>query len=197
MKTASDQRGFNVGLLNSDEFDYAMRSSPADDAVVDSDAVSPDEFVVKVSKNRFRLLSSDDDDCFDQLISEHGAIENINADASPEFGQSSDDFPNFVDSKFGEILPLVLEHAVLQDFSMLMFSKSRSWAVRQPSAKKMIKQILADREIRTPVKVIETLAKLVPFAMELIRVGVSSERLSRELAEDHCEDKLFQDFHLF
>jgi hypothetical protein len=36
----------------------------------------------------------------------------------------------------------------------------------------MIKQILDDREIRTPVKVIETLAKLVPFAVELIRVGV-------------------------
>ena len=47
-------------------------------------------------------------------------------------------------------------------------------------------QVLADREIRTPVKVIETLAKLVPFAVELIRVGVSSERLSRELAENHC-----------
>ena len=44
---------------------------------------------------------------------------------------------------------------------------------------------------------IETLAKLVPFAVELIRVGVSSEWLSRELAENYCDDKLFQDFHLF
>ena len=47
--------------------------------------------------------------------------------------------------------------------------------VRQPSAKKVIKKILADRELRTPVKVIETLAKLVPFAVELIRVGLSPE----------------------
>ena len=197
LKTASDLRGFNADLLSSDEFNYAMGSSPEDDAVVDSDADSPGDFVVKVSRNRFKLLSSDDDGCLDQVISEHGAIESKDAESSPESGQSGDDFPDFVDSKFGEILPLVLEHAVLQDFSVLMFSKSRSWAVRQPSAKKMIKQILVDREIRTPVKVIETLAKLVPFAVELIRVGVPSERLSRELAEDHCSDKLFQDFHLF
>ena len=94
------------------------------------------------------MLSSDDDECLDQFISKHGAIESINVDGSPEFGQSGGDFLNFVDSKFGEILPLVLEHAVLQDFSMLMFLKSRSWAVRQPSAKKMIKLILAGREIR-------------------------------------------------
>jgi hypothetical protein len=197
LKTASDLRGFNADLLSSDEFNYAMGSSPEDDAVVDSDSDSPGDFVVKVSRNRFKLLSSDDDGCLDQVISEHGAIESKDAESSPESGQSGDDFPDFVDSKFGEILPLVLEHAVLQDFSVLMFSKSRSWAVRQPSAKKMIKQILVDREIRTPVKVIETLAKLVPFAVELIRVGVPSERLSRELAEDHCSDKLFQDFHLF
>ena len=103
----------------------------------------------------------------------------------------------FVDSRFGEILPLVLEHAVLQDLSVLMFSKSRSWSVRQPSAKKMIKKILSYRELRTPVKVIEALAKLVPFAVELFRVGVSPEFLASELAADHGDEKLFQDFHMF
>ena len=91
----------------------------------------------------------------------------------------------------------MLEHAVLQDFSVLMFSKNRSWAVRQPSAKKVTKQVLADRELRTPVKVIETLAKLVPFVVELIRVAVSPESLAVELAADHGDEKLFQDFHFF
>ena len=175
--------------MSSDEFKHATGSSSEDDAAVDSDADSPCDFVFKASKSRFRLMSSDDDDCLDGSVSKPDAVESIYADKSPGSGQSGGDFLNFVDSKFGEILPLVLEHAVLQNFSMLVFSKSRSWAVRQPSAKKVIKQVLADREIRTPIKVIETLAKLVPFAVELIRVVVSSERLAVELAEDHCDEK--------
>ena len=121
----------------------------------------------------------------------------MNADNSPDFSQSGNDQLEFVDSRFGEILPLVLEHAVLQDFSVLIYSKSRSWSVFQPSAKKVIKKILADRELRTPVKVIETLAKLVPFVVELIRVGVMPEFLASALAEDHEDDKLFQDFQQF
>ena len=176
---------------------HAMGSSSEDDAAVDSDADSPGDFVAKVSKNQFRLLLSDDDDCLDWSVSKQDAVESINADKSPGSGQSGGDLLNFVDSKFGEVLPLVLEHAVLQDFSMMMFSKSRSWAVRQPSAKKVFKQVLVDRELRTPVKVSETLAKLVHFAVALIRVGVSSERPAVELAENHGVEKLFQDFHLF
>ena len=73
----------------------------------------------------------------------------MNADNSPDVYQSGSDQLEFIDSKFGEILPLVLKHAVLQDFSVLMFSKSRSWLVRQPSAKKVIKKILADEELQS------------------------------------------------
>ena len=204
LKIASDQRGFVADPLSSEEFEYAMGCSSEDDDAVESAAAtgklqtgSSDGFVVKVSRNRFKLLSSDDDGCSDQFISKHGVIESINADISPEFDQFGGELLDFVDSRFGEILPLVLEHAVFQDFSVLMFLKSRSWAVRQPSAKKVIKQVLADRELRTPVKVIETLAKLVPFAVDLIRVGVSPELLAMELAADHGDEKLFQDFHLF
>jgi hypothetical protein len=175
-------------------------SSEDDDAVESAAATgklqtdSSDEFVVKVSRNRFKLLSSDNDGCSEQFISKRSII---NADIAPEFDQSGGELLDFVDSRFGEILPLVLEHAVLQDFSVLMFSKSRSWAVGQPSAKKVIKQVFADRELRTPVKVIETLAKLVPFVVELIRVGVSLELLAVELAADHGDEELFQDFYFF
>ena len=63
-----------------------------DDAVSDFDADSPGDFVVEVSRNRFRLLSSDDDECFVQSISDHGAIEGEDADSSPEFGKFGDDF---------------------------------------------------------------------------------------------------------
>jgi hypothetical protein len=196
LKNASDQRGIDVEPLGSEEFEYAMGSSPdlhTEEAAVDS----PEEFLVKVTRNKYSVLSSDEEDCLDQFISKHGGIESVNADNSPDSHASGNDQLEFIHSKFGDILPLVLEHAVLQDFSVLMFSKSRSWLVRQPSAKKVIKKILADKELRTPVKVIETLAKLVPFAVELIRVGVAPEFLAAELAADHGDDKLFQDFHLF
>ena len=195
-KNASDQRGIVVEPLGSEEFEYAMGSSPdlhTEEAAVDS----PEEFLVKMTRNKYSVLSSDEEDCLDQFISKHGGIESVNADNSPDSHASGNDQLEFIHSRFGDILPLVLEHAVLQDFSVLMFSKSRSWLVRQPSAKKVIKKILADKELRTPVKVIETLAKLVPFAVELIRVGVSPEFLAAELAADHGDDKLFQDFHLF
>ena len=204
LKIASDQCGFVTDPLSSEKFEYAVGCSSEDDDTVESAAAtgklqtdSSDEFVVKVSRNRFRLLSLDDNGCSDQFISKHGVIESINADISPEFDQSGGELLDFVDSRFGKILPLVLEHAVLQEFSVLMFSKNRSWAVHQPSAKKVTKQVFADRELRTPVKVIETLAKLVPFVVELIRVGVSPELLAAELASDHGDEKLFQDFHFF
>ena len=58
-----------------------------------------------MTRNRFRLLSSDDDDCLDQFITKHGAIESLDADNSPGFNQSGDDQLEFVDSRFGEILP--------------------------------------------------------------------------------------------
>ena len=60
----------------------------------------------------------------------------------------------------------------------------------------MINNILADRELRPPVKLSETLAKLVPFAVELIRVGVSPEFLASALVADFGDEKLFQDFHM-
>ena len=80
---------------------------------------------------------------------------------------------------------------------MLMYSKSRSWSVRQPSTRTVIKMFLVDKELRTPVKVIETLAKLVPFVVELIRVGVSHEFLASALAAVFGDDKLRQDLHMF
>jgi hypothetical protein len=63
----------------------------------------------------------------------------------------------------------------------------------------VIKKILVDKELRTLVKVIETLAKLVPFVVELICVGVSPELLhvASVVAADFGDDKLFQDFHMF
>ena len=99
--------------------------------------------------------------------------------------------------KFGQILPLVLKHAVIQDFQALIYFKSRSWSVRQPSAKKVVRKILADKELRTPVKVIETLAKMVPSAVELTRTGVAPELLASVLAVNHEDNRLFQDFQQF
>ena len=78
--------------------------------------------------------------------------------------------------------------------SFEIYFKSRSWSVRQPSAKKVVRKILADKELRTPVKVIETLAKMVPSAVELTRTGVAPELLASVLAVNHEDDRLFQDF---
>ena len=118
--------GFIADPLSSDEFKYAMGSSLEDEDAVKAAADSPEEFVTKVTRNRFRLLSSDDDGCLNQFISKHGATESINADNSLGFDHSGGDQVDFIDSRFGETLPMVLEHAILQDFSVLMFSKSRS-----------------------------------------------------------------------
>ena len=131
-------------------------------------------------------MSSDDDD--DESLEYN----------SPVVGhaQSGDDQMKFVDSRFGEILQLVPEYAVIQDFPALMYSESRSWSVRQPSATEVIEGILIDKERRTPVNVIETSAKLVPFAMDLFCVGVSPESLASALAADFEDEKLFQEFHM-
>ena len=133
LKNASDQRGIDVEPLGSEEFEYAMGSSPdlhTEEAAVDS----PEKFLVKVTRNKYSVLSSDEE----ELMSNHVGIEGVNADNLPDVHRSGGDQLEFIDSKFGEILPLVLKHAVLQDFSVLMFSKSRSWLVRQPSAKKVM-----------------------------------------------------------
>ena len=94
-------------------------------------------------------------------------------------------------------MPLILKHVIIQEFQALIFLKGRSWSVRQPSAKKVIRKILADKELRTPVKVIETLAKMVPSAVELTRSGVTPDLLASCLAMQHKDNCLFQDFQLF
>ena len=85
LMTTSDQRGFVADPLSSDEFKYAMGSSSEDDDLHDVKAAaeSSDEFVVKVTRNRFRLMSSDDGVFLDQFISKHGAIESLDSDNSP------------------------------------------------------------------------------------------------------------------
>ena len=72
LKIASDQRGVVADPLSSGEFEYTMGCSSEDDDVVEAAAAtgklqtdSSDEFVVKVTRNRFRLLLSDDDGCSD------------------------------------------------------------------------------------------------------------------------------------
>ena len=119
-KTASDQHGFVADPLSSDSSyeDEDLHGMKAADE-------SPEELLIKVtssadSKNRFSLLSSNADDCLDQFISKHGANESLNADNSPEFNQSGDVKLEFVDPRFGEKLPLVLEHAFIQDSFVLM-----------------------------------------------------------------------------
>ena len=59
LKTASDQRGFVADPLSSDEFKYTMGSTYEDEDlhVVKAAAESPEEFLIKVTKNRFSLLS--------------------------------------------------------------------------------------------------------------------------------------------
>ena len=104
LKNASDQRGIDVEPLSSEEFEYAMGSSSGDeDPHTEKAAVeSSEEFLVKVTRNKYSVLSSDEEDCLDQLISKHGGIESVNADNSPDVHQSGNDQLDFIDSKFGK-----------------------------------------------------------------------------------------------
>ena len=222
LKAASEHRGFVVDPLSSDEFNHAMVSSSSDEE--EDDAVAQQS---ARRRNRFILLESSDEDDGDDLPYESVAIPSadgqgetlaeLNAPCKYIDACKTPDSCDFEDAnlwskvlsevggggdadtlwKFGQVLPLVLQHAVIQDFQALIYFKSRSWSVRQPSAKKVIRKILADKELRTPVKVVETLAKMVPSAVELTRTGVAPDLLASVLAVNHEDDRLFQDFQEF
>ena len=187
LKAASEHRDFDADPLSPDEFNYAMASSTSDD---EEDDIVPHVNVRR--RNRFTLLeSSDDEISSDDDDSSDG---DLWSRALNEVDGGGDDATLV---KFSQVLPLILKHAIIQDFQALIFLKGRSWSVRQPSAKKVIRKILADKELRTPVKVIETLAKMVPSAVELTRSGVTPDLLASCLAVHHKDDCLFQDFQLF
>ena len=156
---------------------------------------SPDDIVaIAGEKSSFSALrchmcdgSKDDAGECDGIVCEFGGC----SSCCGEFGcecitfesdsdVSSDDviLPDFGSSDlFGLIMPLVLELGFVHEELEKMFFVGRAWSVRQPSAEKAVRGVLAATEIKTSLRRVDELPALVPLALGWIRQGCPDDEM--------------------
>ena len=114
LKATSEHREFAADPLSSEEFNYAMVSSTSDD---EEDDVVP--HLNTRRRNRFTLLESSDEEVSSD--DDHYARVEVNDSSGGDlWSQVLNEVGGGGDAatlgKFSQVLPLVLKHAIIQDF---------------------------------------------------------------------------------
>jgi hypothetical protein len=205
LKSARIHDGFEVDVLDSDEFAYAM-GVDSDDAVAVATAKSG-----RFSPLRCRMCDgskADAGEC-DGVVCEFGGCsvccgefgcDCITFEPDSDSVMSSDVdldaiLPSGVPEKFEMIIPLVLKFGFVCHELDEMFASGRAWLVRLPSAKRAIRDVLAITEARTSLRRVDELSALVPIAVGWIRQGCPDEDLSHRFMSglhefpEHCDDR--------
>ena len=202
LKRLSVQNGIEVDILDSEEFEYAMGSSPDVDAIPGvASKFSP------LKCHSCNGLKPDSDEC-DDILCEFGkcsaccgefGCDCITFDSSygsddvsgDSGGESIFDFGS--SDKFDQVISIVLSHGFVAESMDNLYAIGRSWSVRQPAAKKAVRGILAATEIRTSVQRVDVLSALVPLALSWIRQGCPEESLASALASDRHKDPQYSE----
>ena len=160
LKRLSLQNGIEEDTLDSEDFEYAMVSSPDGDAIPG--------VVCKFSPlicHSCDGVKPDFGEC-DDILCEFGKCSSccgefgcdcITFDSSDESDDDSADsgresnFDFGSSDKFAQVVNLVLSHGLVAESMGSLYAVGRSWSVRQAAGKKAVRGILAATEIRTSV----------------------------------------------